>query len=288
MLFVWRSKVSACLRTLLRTNRCLRQFRSRKRLSSIAILVVAVFLASVVEAVEALTIVLAVTLTNGWRTALLGSALGSLALAIIVAALGPALVEAVPIESLQVLIGALLLIFGLQWVRKAILRSAGLKAQHNEAAIFDEEVSQLQSQAATPSKDDIDWNGFVVSFKGVFLEGLEVVFIVLTFAANRHGSLGWSAIGAGLAVLLVAVVGLAVHRPLTRVPENSIKFGVGLMLIAFGTFWGGEGIGLEWRLGDAMILVLVAVYGAVAWALVAFLQRTREPAAVNAVADGIA
>jgi uncharacterized membrane protein len=241
--------------------------------SSTLILVVAVFLASIVEAVEALTIVLAVSLTNGWRTAALGTVLGALALAVIVVALGPALVDVVPIERLQVLIGALLLIFGLQWLRKAILRSTGRKAQHDEAAIFDKEVTLLQAQAATPSRSDIDWNGFVVSFKGVFLEGLEVAFIVLTFAANRHGSLAWSSLGAGLAVMLVGTVGIVVHRPLTRVPENTIKFAVGLMLVSFGTFWGGEGIGVDWRLGDSMILVLVGVYSLIAWAFVMYLKR---------------
>lgn len=242
-------------------------------MTSTFILVIAVFLASIVEAVEALTIVLAVSLTNGWRTAVLGMVLGSLALAVIVVALGPALVRVVPIENLQVFIGALLLIFGLQWLRKAILRSTGLKAQHDEAAIFEKEVSLLQAQARTPSTSDIDWNGFVVSFKGVLLEGLEVAFIVLTFAANRHGSIGWSALGAGLAVLLVGAVGVVVHQPLTRVPENTIKFAVGLMLVSFGTFWGGEGIGVNWKLGDPMILVLVGLYSLIAWAFVMYLRR---------------
>ena len=255
-------------------------------LSSTVVLVVAVFLASTVEAVEALTIVLAVSLTNGWRTALLGTALGSLSLVIIVASLGPALVNIVPLAGLQVLIGALLLVFGLQWVRKGILRATGLKASHDEAAIFEEEVSQLLAHAATPSKDDIDWNGFVVSFKGVFLEGLEVAFIVLTFAANRHGSLVWSTVGAALAVLLVALVGSVVHRPLTRVPENTIKFAVGLMLIAFGTFWGGEGIGLDWRLGDAMILVLLLMYGLAAWGLVTYLRSGSLTTPMHAKAEG--
>jgi uncharacterized membrane protein len=239
----------------------------------IALVVVAVFLASVVEAVEALTIVLAVALTNGWRTALLGTALASLALALVVLALGPALVRVIPIEGLQVLIGVLLLVFGLQWLRKAIMRSAGVKAKHDEAAIFEEEVALLSAAAATPSRDDIDWTGFVVSFKGVFLEGLEVAFIVLTFAANRENALGWSALGAVLAFALVAMVGVVVHKPLTRVPENTIKFTVGLMLVAFGTFWGGEGIGVEWSFGDWTILMLVGLYTSVAWLLVTYLKR---------------
>ncbi|MEZ4503293.1 MAG: hypothetical protein R3C39_11765 [Dehalococcoidia bacterium] len=239
----------------------------------IALVVVAVFLASAVEAVEALTIVLAVALTNGWRTAFLGTALASVALTVVVLALGPALVQVIPIEGLQTLIGVLLLVFGLQWLRKAIMRAAGVKAKHDEAAIFEEEVALLRGSAATPSTTDIDWTGFVVAFKGVFLEGLEVAFIVLTFAANRENALGWSALGAALAFALVAVVGLVVHRPLTRVPENTIKFTVGLMLVAFGTFWGGEGIGVEWTLGDWTILVLVGLYTAVAWLLITYLKR---------------
>jgi len=240
----------------------------------IALVVLAVFLASVVEAVEALTIVLAVALTNGWRTALLGTALASLALILVILILGPALVRVIPIDGLQVVIGVLLLIFGLQWLRKAIMRAAGVKAHHDEAAIFEEEVAALSRAAATPSTRDIDWTGFVVSFKGVFLEGLEVAFIVLTFAANRENALGWSALGSLLAFGLVATVGVAVHKPLTRVPENTIKFTVGLMLVAFGTYWGGEGIGIEWSLGDWTILILTALYTFVAWLFVRYLKRS--------------
>lgn len=239
----------------------------------IALVVLAVFLASVVEAVEALTIVLAVALTDGWRTALLGTALAALALTVVVLLLGPALVRVIPIGGLQVVIGVLLLIFGLQWLRKAIMRAAGTKAQHDEAAIFEREVAALSRDAATPSTRDIDWTGFVVSFKGVFLEGLEVAFIVLTFAANRENALGWSALGSVLAFGLVAIVGVAVHKPLTRVPENTIKFTVGLMLVAFGTYWGGEGIGVEWSLGDWTILLLTALYTFMAWGFVRYLSR---------------
>ena len=198
----------------------------------IVLVVIAVFLASVVEAVEALSIVLAVALTTGWRTALLGAGLAVLAIVLVVFALGPALVRVIPIDGLQVMIGVLLLIFGLQWLRKAILRASGMQAQHDEAAIFEEEVALLSSAAGSRSRRDIDWTGFVVSFKGVFLEGLEVAFIVLTFAANREHALGWSALGSVLAFVLVATIGVAVHRPLTRVPENTIKFTVGLMLVA--------------------------------------------------------
>ena len=241
-------------------------------------------LASVVEAVEALTIVLAVAITTGWRTALLGAGLAVLALVVLVVfALGPALVRVIPIDSLQVTIGVLLLTFGLQWLRKAILRASGMRAQHDEAAIFEEEVALLSSAAATPSRRDVDWTGFVVSFKGVFLEGLEVAFIVLTFAANREHTLGWSALGSVLAFVLVATIGVAVHRPLTRVPENTIKFTVGLMLVAFGTFWGGEGIGIEWTLGDWTILLLTGLYTLVAWLMVITLTRGGSAVAARSV-----
>lgn len=250
----------------------------------IALVVSAVFLATAVESVEALTIVLAVGLTNGWRTALLGTSTALAALVVVILAVGPALVRVVPIEGLQVVIGALLLIFGLQWLRKAILRASGLKAQHDEAAIFQEEVELLTESARTPSKEDLDWTGFVVSFKGVFLEGLEVAFIVLTFATNREDVLGWSALGAALAVIVVSLAGLAVHRPLTRVPENTIKFTVGLMLVAFGTFWGGEGIGIEWTLDDWMLPLLAVLYALVAWALVSLLRRDRMTASAEAAA----
>ena len=239
----------------------------------LVLVVSAVFLATVVESVEALTIVLAVGLTNGWRTALLGAGLALVALTVVIIALGPALVRIIPIDQLQILIGTLLLVFGLQWLRKAILRASGRKALHDEEKIFREELAALSEASNTPSRSDIDWTGFVVSFKGVFLEGFEVAFIVLTIAAKREGSLGASALGAVLAVILVSLVGAAVHKPLTRVPENSIKFTVGLMLVAFGTFWGGEGIGIEWSLGDWTILVLTALYTTIAWAAVTVLRR---------------
>ena len=235
-----------------------------------ALLVLTAFLASAVEMVEALTILLAVGLTRGWRIALIGASAALLALAVIVAVLGPRLVDLVPLRALQVLVGTLLLIFGLQWLRKAILRASGRKSKHDEAAIFQQEVNQLSGEAAAAG---FDWNGFVVAFKGVFLEGLEVAFIVLTFGANE-GRFGPSIAGAMLAFVLVAVAGVLIHRPLSRVPENAMKFSVGLALVTFGTFWGGEGIGVDWVLGDAMLLVLLAFYGGVAALLVRLLKET--------------
>lgn len=234
-----------------------------------ALVILASFLASSVEMVEALTIVLAVGLTNGWRTALLGVAAAIAALTVVVAVLGSALVDYVPIETLQVVIGVLLLIFGLQWLRKAILRASGLKAKHDEDKIFQEELADLTDASGT--RQDLDWTGFVVSFKGVFLEGLEVAFIVLTFGLNR-GEFALSAIGAFLAFAIVALIGALVHRPLARVPENAIKFSVGILLVSFGTFWGGEGLGVEWSLQDGMIPVLVALYTLIALGLVSYLR----------------
>jgi uncharacterized membrane protein len=234
------------------------------------LLVTATFLASAVEAVEALTIVLAVGLTNGWRTAMLGLTSGLVALAVIVGLLGPALVSVVNLADLQILIGVLLLIFGLQWLRKAIQRASGRRAMHDEDAIFRAEVAAL---GRDERRTDIDWTGFVVSFKGVFLEGLEVAFIVLTFGANRSNAFGAASLGALLACATVALVGVVVHRPLARVPENSIKFVVGLLLVAFGTFWGGEGIGIEWTLGDLMIPTLALIYLVASLALIAVLKR---------------
>lgn len=233
------------------------------------LLVLTSFLASAVEAVEALTIVLAVGITRGWRTSLTGVILALLALAVVVAALGPALVRYVPLDALRILVGGLLLIFGLQWLRKAILRASGLRAHRDEERAFQSDVARLSSGA--DSQNTIDRTGFVLSFKGVFLEGLEVAFIVITFGASS-GRLGLSATGALLAVGLVALVGLAVHRPLSRVPENVIKFTVGIMLTAFGTFWGGEGVGIEWAAGDATLPLLAVFYGAVAALMVAAMK----------------
>lgn len=237
------------------------------------------FLASAVEMVEALTIILAVGVTRGWRSAIAGIVTASIALALVVGVLGASLVEFVPIDALRVVVGALLLIFGLQWLRKAILRAAGLKAKHDEDAIFKEEVLGLSTVSA--SGEGLDWQGFVVSFKGVFLEGLEVAFIVITFGANS-GRLDIATSGAVAAFVLVCSTGVVVHRPLSRVPENAIKFTVGLMLTAFGTFWGGEGVGIEWTLKEPTILLLVAFYWALAAMLIAALRPREQPVLTTA------
>ena len=245
------------------------------------LLALTAFLASGVEMVEALTVVLAVGLTRGWRTALTGAVAALAALAVVVAVAGPSLVKYVPLSALQVFVGALLLIFGLQWLRKAILRASGLKAKHDEEAIFQHEIAELGTGAAATS---LDWTGFVVAFKAVFLEGLEVAFIVLTFGANA-GRFGPSVAGAVAAFVVVALIGAAVHRPLSRVPENAIKFAVGLALTSFGTFWGGEGVGVEWSLDDATLPVLLAVYGLAAALLVAWLKAAR-PRLIPAATEG--
>jgi uncharacterized membrane protein len=231
-----------------------------------------VFLACAVEMVEALTIVVAVGFTAGWKSALQGAGVALLVLAALVAALGPALVH-IPIDVLRVLIGGVLLVFGLQWLRKAVLRAAGLKAKHDEDAIFQEHISQLE--AAGKNEQRV---GFVMAFKGVFLEGLEVVIIVLTLGATS-GKVGLAALAAAAALVVVGIVGALVARQLSGVPENAMKMGVGLMLVSFGTFWSGEGLHVSWPGSDLAIVALIALYGAAAWVATTVLKRTRAQAA---------
>jgi uncharacterized membrane protein len=206
-----------------------------------------------VEAVEALTIVLAVGTTRSWSSALAGVGAAVLALAVIVAALGPALTS-LPIGVLRVAVGGLLLIFGLQWLRKAILRSAGLKAKHDEERIYAEETEAARN--AGDERAGFDGYAFAISFKGVLLEGLEVAFIVLTFGANQH-RVPLAAAAAAIAILIVVVAGVAARAPLARVPENTMKFAVGVMLSSFGMFWSAEGAGATWPGGDAALLAIV-------------------------------
>jgi uncharacterized membrane protein len=253
-------------------------------------LVLASFLASSVEMVETLTIVLASGLTRGWRSSLLGAAAGTLVLAVTIAIFGVALVDVISLTFLQLVVGTFLLIFGLQWLRKAILRYSGYKAQHDEDAILQEEMAQLRAAGAV-TQNGIDWPGFVVCFKGVLLEGLEVAFIVITFGANAGDAtllgmrgIGLAAASAGLALLIVVTAGLLLHRPLAQVPENTMKFVVGLMLAAFGTFWAAEGVGVRWPGDDLAIVVLLGAYGLASWAMVTALRRTRSaPVAGQAV-----
>ena len=218
------------------------------------------FLASLVEAVEALTIILAVGVTRSWRSAIYGALVGLIVLIAIIAVLGTAVVLFVPLNVLRIVIGSLLLIYGLQWVTKAVLRASGAKAKHDEELIYAKEVNRLREEAPVPATG-LDGVSFAVAFKGVLLEGLEVAFIVITFGTNA-GRLDAAALGAILAVLAVTAVGIVVHRPLSRVPENGLKYAVGVMLVTFGTFWVGEGVSLEWPAGDLTLLILLAVYTA--------------------------
>ncbi len=243
----------------------------------LVLLALATFLASTVEMVEALTIVLAVGVTRGWRPVAVGAGAAVVALGALVAALGPA-VTRLPIDTLRLAVGGLLLVFGLQWLRKAILRAGRLKALHDEDAIYQEELGRLR--AAGGGQGPLDFYGVTVAFKGVFLEGLEVVFIVLTFGATQ-GHLGVAALAALAALVLVAAVGVAVHRPLTRVPENTLKFAVGVMLTSFGMFWAVEGTGTHWPGGDAFLLVLVVANLALSCSMVAVLRRRRSPTVVG-------
>jgi uncharacterized membrane protein len=224
--------------------------------ASAAPAVTAAFAASTVEVVEAFTIVLAVATLRGWRPALTGAfaALGTLAL--VVLALGP-LLQLVPLRALALTIGVLLLLFGLGWLRKAVLRGAGLMALHDEEAIFERERQRIGAETA--SARGADWLAGIAAFKAVLLEGLEVVFIVLAVGAGR-GLLWPASLGALAAFVAVMAVGLIVHRPLARVPENTLKFGVGVMLSAFGVFWTGEGLGIAWPGGDLTLLGLAVVF----------------------------
>ena len=235
-------------------------------------LFLAAFLACAVEMVEALTIVLAVGVTRGWRSTLIGVASAAAVLALAVAALGPAL-TAIPLSALRVVVGGLLLVFGLQWLRKAILRASGWKALHDEDAIFSRQ-RDAAGRAADQIRAGMDWYSFTVAFKGVLLEGLEVVFIVLTFGATQR-NVGLAAAAAVVAALVVVAGGLVVHAPLSRVPENTMKFAVGVMLTTFGMFWGAEGAGVRWPGNDASILGVLAFVLAGSLGLVGLLRQRR-------------
>jgi uncharacterized membrane protein len=240
-------------------------------------LALSVFLACAVEAVEAFTIVLAVGTTRRWPPVLAGVGVATLALAAVIAALGPAL-TALPLDVLRVVVAGLLLTFGLQWLRKAILRAAGAKEKHDEEAIFRAEEAEA---AAAPAAAGFDGYAFAISLKAVLLEGLEVAFIVLTFGANQH-DVGLAAVAAAVAVATVVAAGLALRAPLARVPENAMKFAVGVMLTSFGIFWGAEGAGVAWPGGDAALIALVAVVFLAALAMVAEVRsraaRAESPA----------
>ncbi len=237
--------------------------------TSSSVLVLAVFLATAVEMVEALTIVVAVGHTRGWRSAFEGVGLALLALTALVGGFGPALLR-IPINNLRLIVGSVLLIFGLQWLRKAILRSSGFKAKHDEDAIFAETVAAL-SQAGKPQRDSL---AFVTAFKGVFLEGLEVVITVLTLGSSAHqlALASWVAVAT---TLLVTIVGVLVARQLSSVPENAMKMTVGVLLVSYGTFWCGEGLGIRWLGADAALVVLAGTYFVGTWMLILIAKNRR-------------
>jgi uncharacterized membrane protein len=242
----------------------------------------AVFLASIVEAVEAATIVLAAGTARQWRSTLIGVAAGLLSLAAVVAILGPA-ISVLPIWILRVAVGWLLLVFGLQWLRKSVLRAAGYKSLHDEQVIFRTQVEAAGIADLEQRGLIRDWYAFTLAFKGVLLEGLEVVFIVLTFGANT-GNVPLATLAAVLAVLLVTVVVIVVRAPLARVPENGMKFVVGVLLTAFGTFWSVEGAGGHWPGSDAALLVLapaIALFGGLTIIWLGRPKSRRHPALVD-------
>jgi len=241
-------------------------------------LLLASFLASTVEMVEALTIVLAAGVTRGWRSSLIGVGVAVVVLAAITAILGPTL-TLIPINALRLFVGGLLLVFGLQWLRKAILRASGYKATRNEAALYEKELAAARAQGTTV-RAGLDWYAFTLCFKGVLLEGLEVVFIVITFGATAN-QVPLAALGAAIALVLVLSIGFIVHRPLSRVPENALKYGVGILLTSFGTFWAVEGLGINWPGSDVAILALIGVYLVVSFAYVGALRRLRAAAAAR-------
>ena len=232
--------------------------------------IAAAFLASLVEFVEALTIVLAVGTTRGWRPALLGTAAGTALLVLLVLILGPAL-EVIPIAVLQLVVGTLLLLFGMRWLRKAILRAGGVIALHDEAQIFDDETRALDA-AHHGRVAGVDVIGFITTFKAVLLEGLEVVFIVIAIGA-AGGMLLPAGLGAGAALVIVLALGLVLHRPLARLPENALKFAVGVLIATFGVYWIGEGLGLAWPGGGWALPGLLAVMLAISALAVQLVRR---------------
>jgi uncharacterized membrane protein len=233
-------------------------------------LILTVFVACAVEATEALTIVLAAGLTREWKSTFQGMAAALVVLAVVTAAIGPA-ISSLPLTALRLVIGALLAIFGLQWLRKAVLRATGFKALHDEASAYLREVAAAEAAPAERKRGVKDWYAFTLAFKGVLLEGLEVVFIVITFGDNQK-NLGAAVIGAAAAIIVVTLAGIAVKAPLSKVPENWMKLAVGVMMTSFGTFWGAEGAGVAWPGNDAALLVLIPVVALVAVAYIYWLR----------------
>lgn len=243
--------------------------------SSEVFLFLAAFLACAVEAVEATTVVVALGVTRGWRSAMRGVGAGLVVLAVVVAALGPALAS-IPLSPLRLVVGALLLIFGLGWLRKAMLRAAGYKALRDEEAAFAKQRAAAEAAGTTPSgRLGGDAYAFTLAFKAVVLEGLEVAFIVVTFGANAH-NVPLAAIAAAAAILVIVAVAVKVRGPLARVPENTIKYAVGVLLTSFGTFWGAEGAGAAWPGSDASLLAIIPAVALFSLGIVGLLRRRKH------------
>lgn len=237
---------------------------------SLALLALTTFLASAVEMVEAATIVLAVGHTQGWRAALGGTLAASLALVALIVLFGGWLANAAALRGVELAVGPFLVLFGMAWLRKAIWRYAGLKAMHDETAIYAREVAMLESESERRA-------GFAVAFQGVFVEGLEVAVIVVTFAASRAEGLLWAAAGAAAAFVVVAALAVVLRKPFARVPENAMKGMVGVMLLSLGTFWIGEGLGLTWWAGDVTLFLIAGIYLALSAGIVA-VRRVKAAA----------
>jgi len=227
--------------------------------------------------VEALTIVVAVGYTESWRSALEGVGAALVTLGVLIAAIGPALGH-FPITSLRLIVGGVLLIFGMQWLRKALLRSSGLKAKHDEDAIYQKTVSELSSEGEGPARNRV---AFVMAFKGVFLEGMEVVIIVITLGASAHrlGDAVWAAL---VALVIVGIIGMIVAKQLSKVPENALKMTVGILLVSYGTFFTGEGLKVRWPGNDTSLLLLVALYAMIVWIMHVLIHAAETPKKVNA------
>lgn len=255
--------------------------------------IVAAFLASAVEFVEAFTIVLVVGVTINWRSAISGTIAAAVSLAILVAIFGTAIVYYVPINVLRLVIGFILILFGLKWLKKAILRYSGLKALHDEEAIFEEKMAEMRALGEVTTR--MLPAAVALSFKAVFLEGLEVAFIVITFGSNassqvcngscRIGDIGAAALGATAAGILVILIGALVHAPLKQVPENTLKFIVGIMLTTFGTFWAIEGLQVDWPFADAFIPILAVIYLLASFAFMLWLKNQQRITTTEANAN---
>lgn len=223
-----------------------------------------------IEMLEALAIVLAVGMTRGLRDALLGALAAVAAVVLLCLAVGPALVAGADLHILRVIVGSLLLLFGLEWLRKGILRMAG---HRRPSSSYDEFVEEREALANNPrAGSGADWAARLVAFKGVFLEGLEVGLIVLALGGTP-GHLAPALLGAALALVLVSGIGLVLHKPLRRLPETQLKLGVGVALTAFGTFFTAEGLGVEWPLGDIALLYLAATFALTSWVATRRLTR---------------